>query len=68
VVWRFQIEISWGKGHGAMPQRGRLCGDQWWKVNMTACGAGSAPMRLSGLMGLGYGKSLGGDGASFPNL
>lgn len=27
-------ELSWGKGYGILPQRGR--GDQCWKPNMVA--------------------------------
>jgi hypothetical protein len=41
-----------------MPQRGRLCGDQLWKLNMAACGVGGAPMRYMGPLRLGLGGVL----------
>jgi hypothetical protein len=48
-----------GNGYGIIPQRGRFCGDQLWKLNMIACGEGGVPMRFLGPTGLGCGKTLG---------
>jgi hypothetical protein len=52
----FNRALSWGNGYGVLPQRGRPCGDRWWKLNMIACGEGGVPKRLLGPSGLGYGK------------
>jgi hypothetical protein len=55
-------------GYNARPRREWFCGDRWWKLNMTACGVVGDPIRLLSPMGSGCGKTIGGDGESFPNL
>jgi hypothetical protein len=51
-----------------MPQRGRRCGERWWKLNTRACGVGSAPMRCMGPMWWGYVKTLAGGGGISPDV
>jgi hypothetical protein len=54
-VWRLGtlfglIELSWRNGFGVTPQKGKLCVDCRWKLNMRSCGVGVAPMRCTGPM------------------
>jgi hypothetical protein len=44
ICTQFFFKLSWGNYYGVTPQRERerLCGHQWWKLNIIACGYGGS--------------------------